>query len=483
MSGNWHKQGNIKGKDGVGVPTGGQQGQALVKVGGSDHATAWDNINYADIDGKVPKSALPDLGNSTVPVASQAAMLNLPAVPGNQAIRTDVGKTFVLIELPASKLENWMEIVTTSDVQSVNGKTGNVTLTKADIGLDKVNNTADSDKPVATASVNGLMPKADKSLIAGATANATNNTLARRNATGGISFSKVSLSQAPSVNTDATTKAYVDDAVSTIAGGSTVATTDWDAMRTAASTGVVEGFVKGCPVGGTVKDNMSAGFVKDPVWRLEVRPEGLGYVAQRATLLNSVPRYMIGFVWERVYHPASARWTAWQCIGGDTGNIQSTTRAIASPAADEPFRHADNSAVRPYTKGSSHRIRRVGASVYLSGCATTNREAAQTHDGIELGWFILASEAPTGTPGTDKTLFAYGDIGYTMHSIQHGSGTDNWATITTGHSVMIARYTGAITGTPWLPFSLSYPAPPLNTYGGAGTVIVPPEIPPQSVGN
>ena len=36
-------------------------------------------------------------------------------------------------------------------VQSVAGKTGTVALTKADVGLGNVNNTADSDKPVSTA--------------------------------------------------------------------------------------------------------------------------------------------------------------------------------------------------------------------------------------------------------------------------------------------------------------------------------------------
>src|SRR5699024_5154166 len=132
MSGNWHKRGNIRGADGVGVPTGGQPGQALQKVGNSDFATAWANLDYADV----------------------------------------IGKTFVLAEEPANVLENWVELVTTSDVQSVNGKTGNVTLTKADVGLSNVNNTADSDKPVATTSVNGLMSKADKSKLDKATSNA-----------------------------------------------------------------------------------------------------------------------------------------------------------------------------------------------------------------------------------------------------------------------------------------------------------------------
>src|SRR5699024_9150051 len=321
MSGNWHKRGNIRGADGVGVPTGGQPGQALQKVGNSDFATAWANLDYADLVGKVPKSALPDIGNSTTPVASEAAMLNLPAVVGNMAIRTDIGKTFVLAEEPANVLENWVELVTTSDVQSVNGKTGNVTLTKADVGLSNVSNTADSDKPVATTSVNGLMSKADKSKLDKATANATANTLMLRDSSGNSKLKRLTLESAPSANADATTKAYVDAQVSAVAGGEVLSNSDWDAMRTTASTGVVEGWVKGCPIGGKLVGNMSAGFVIDPVWKLEVRPEGLNYVTQRATLLKCVPKFMIGFVWERIYDPAEAKWSVWTCVAGDSGPL------------------------------------------------------------------------------------------------------------------------------------------------------------------
>ena len=141
----------------------------------------------------MPKSALPDIGNSTQVVDSESAMLNLPAVAGNMVIRTDLGKTFVLAEEPANVLENWVELVTSSDVQSVNGKTGNVTLTKADVGLSKVNNTADADKPVATTSVNGLMSKTDKAALNGATYQATANALVKRTSTGSASFSQLAI--------------------------------------------------------------------------------------------------------------------------------------------------------------------------------------------------------------------------------------------------------------------------------------------------
>jgi hypothetical protein len=44
-------------------------------------------------------------------------------------------------------------------VQSVNGKTGEVTLIKGDVGLGNVDNTADADKPVSTATQTALNSK------------------------------------------------------------------------------------------------------------------------------------------------------------------------------------------------------------------------------------------------------------------------------------------------------------------------------------
>ena len=198
MAGNWHRIGDIKGADGVGVPTGGARGDVLKKEGGTDYATSWGAVNYADIEGKVPASALPEITTAPYVVDSQAAMLNLPAVPGRQAIRTDIGATFVLAEEPASTLENWVEMVSRSDVTSVNSKTGSVVLTKADVGLSEVNNTADSDKPVATQSVRGLMSPDDKKKLDKATYVATNGTLVERSSSGYVNVRQVVLSDQPS---------------------------------------------------------------------------------------------------------------------------------------------------------------------------------------------------------------------------------------------------------------------------------------------
>ncbi|MNW87277.1 hypothetical protein D3C86_165180 [compost metagenome] len=88
---------------------------------------------YASLgaDGKVPNSQIPALAISeTFPVASQAAMLALSgAEQGDVAVRSDISKSFILQQSPASTLSNWVELLTPTDaVQSVNGMTGNVTV-------------------------------------------------------------------------------------------------------------------------------------------------------------------------------------------------------------------------------------------------------------------------------------------------------------------------------------------------------------------
>lgn len=50
-------------------------------------------------------------------------------------------------------------------VSSVNGQTGVVTVTQADVGLSNVDNTSDADKPVSTATQTALDDKADASMV------------------------------------------------------------------------------------------------------------------------------------------------------------------------------------------------------------------------------------------------------------------------------------------------------------------------------
>lgn len=114
---------------------------ALSKVAGAGTAaskntgTAEGDIPVLGTEGKLNESVLPALAiTDTFEVDSQAAMLELEAQKGDVAVRSDVNKSFILKQTPASKLANWVELRTPTDtVLSVNSKTGAVVLTTDDI--------------------------------------------------------------------------------------------------------------------------------------------------------------------------------------------------------------------------------------------------------------------------------------------------------------------------------------------------------------
>ncbi|MDB6064947.1 MAG: hypothetical protein JWR26_1155 [Pedosphaera sp.] len=88
-----------------------------------------------DSSSLIPASFLPSITvHNTFVVASQAAMLALSAHQGDVAIRTDLNQSFILLNNTPSVLGNWTQLLTpTSAVTSVNGSTGTVTLTTANI--------------------------------------------------------------------------------------------------------------------------------------------------------------------------------------------------------------------------------------------------------------------------------------------------------------------------------------------------------------
>lgn len=112
-----------------------------------------NGVASLDAGGKVPESQMPAIAITNVfPVASQASMLALTAERGDVAVRSDLNRSFALAAEPASLLANWLELRTPTDVVlSVAGKTGSVTLAKADVGLGNVDNTSDASKPVSAA--------------------------------------------------------------------------------------------------------------------------------------------------------------------------------------------------------------------------------------------------------------------------------------------------------------------------------------------
>lgn len=113
-------------------------------------------------DSKIPSSQLPAIAiNETFTANSQLAMLALDAQRGDMCIRTDTSQTYVLASDSPSTLADWKEIIASGQVTSVSGRTGAITLAKADVGLDAVDNTADSAKPVSTAQQTALDLKAN----------------------------------------------------------------------------------------------------------------------------------------------------------------------------------------------------------------------------------------------------------------------------------------------------------------------------------
>ena len=143
---------------------------------------AVNGVASLDASGLIPSSQLPPISfTSTTVVSNDVDMVGLSsATVGSIAIRTDLNKNFVLSTLPASTLANWVELLTpAAPVQTVNGYTGSINLSKVDIDLGNVNNTSDINKPVSTATQAALDLKLDASKVGAASGVASLNTLGK----------------------------------------------------------------------------------------------------------------------------------------------------------------------------------------------------------------------------------------------------------------------------------------------------------------
>jgi len=88
-----------------------------------------------DAGSLVPTAHIPPLAiNEVFTAADQTAMLALPAQRGDMAIRTDNGLTYVLATDVPTVAANWKTVTAAGAVVSVNGKTGVVTITLAELG-------------------------------------------------------------------------------------------------------------------------------------------------------------------------------------------------------------------------------------------------------------------------------------------------------------------------------------------------------------
>jgi hypothetical protein len=89
-----------------------------------------NGVATLDAGSRVPAAQLPAIAiTDTFPVASQAAMLALPAQRGDVAVRSDVRKSLILAADDPTALADWQELLTPADVvTSVDGLTGAVVL-------------------------------------------------------------------------------------------------------------------------------------------------------------------------------------------------------------------------------------------------------------------------------------------------------------------------------------------------------------------
>ena len=112
--------------------------------------------------GKIPSDQIPAISFSSVRIVNtEAEMLGLTsAVVGSVAVRTDVNKSFILAVSDPTVLNNWTMLLTPAPpVQSVNTYSGNVNLTKKDIGLGNVDDYSAENLPLSLASRNELALK------------------------------------------------------------------------------------------------------------------------------------------------------------------------------------------------------------------------------------------------------------------------------------------------------------------------------------
>lgn len=133
---------------------------------------------YAGLDsaGRLPLSIMPPvIGSSLTYLGTWDASANNPSIVSGQGTNGQYYKvntngttnidgisSWVVGDWIIFNGSAWQRIVNTENVNSVNGRLGNVVITKTDVGLSNVDNTSDSQKPISIAQQTALNSKLDK---------------------------------------------------------------------------------------------------------------------------------------------------------------------------------------------------------------------------------------------------------------------------------------------------------------------------------
>lgn len=105
-------------------------------------------------------------GGGGIPPTVVTAKGDLIAGTASSAVaRVPLGTNgqYLVVDTSTATGVKWANLVVSNAVTSVAGRTGDVTLTKADVGLSNVDNTADLQKPISSAVQSALNAKADRS--------------------------------------------------------------------------------------------------------------------------------------------------------------------------------------------------------------------------------------------------------------------------------------------------------------------------------
>ena len=197
---------------------------------------------------------------------------------------------------------------------------------------------------------------------------------------------------------------------------------------------------------------------------------------------------MVGFMWERIYNPAQAKWSAWTCVGGDSGPLTGQVGGLLENASVEaPFRSVQNSSVYLYNNSEPLTAQRIGGEVRFWGAMSSTKlddmVSTNTATNPTLAYFSdYDYRADPNKPGADYTL---GPSSYRFQfPMQTGSYRNHWVLGPTSKdgvkwAFVASRYgPNTASNPPWLPFNVTWPAAQVNTYTGPG--FVPPPLGAQS---
>lgn len=155
--------------------------------------TSSGNVPTLDGSGKLSTGVLPALAiTDTFVVGSQAAMLALTVEVGDVAVRSDLNKTFILQTADPTVLGHWQELLTPTDlVSSVNGMTGAVSLTAANVSAAPTTRTISTTSPL----IGGGDLSANRTLAINASSSLTNSYVVQRDSAGSFEANVVGVNR------------------------------------------------------------------------------------------------------------------------------------------------------------------------------------------------------------------------------------------------------------------------------------------------